>query len=141
MARSSCLDEAVAVFKELGWDEAAVMDVPMLPLGTDRRTALAGLRSGQWGSVELAGVVVRGVERGWLDRDEAVGLVLTAMDTASRPVDRKAWLDDLAVTGAGQWGSYCLAALTRQDIRNPLSHHPRNQAGPTPTCPACDEAR
>ncbi|MCL2091763.1 MAG: hypothetical protein FWH11_11315 [Micrococcales bacterium] len=49
-------------------------------------------------------VLPGGVRRGWLDRDEAVDLVLAAMDTSTRPNDRKAWLavwlDDLAATDA-----------------------------------------
>ncbi|MCL2850237.1 MAG: hypothetical protein FWE61_09375 [Micrococcales bacterium] len=53
---------------------------------------------------ELSQVVVAGVERGWLDRCEAVELVLAALDGARRPSDRKAWLgawlDDLGVTDA-----------------------------------------
>ncbi|MCL2091775.1 MAG: hypothetical protein FWH11_11380 [Micrococcales bacterium] len=52
----------------------------------------------------LSRVVVAGVARGWLDRAEAVDLVLAALDGARRPGDRKAWLgawlDDLGVTDA-----------------------------------------
>lgn len=42
--------------------------------------------TGPFGAVPAAGV-----ERGWLDRDEAVELVLTALDAAQRPGDRKVW--------------------------------------------------
>lgn len=50
-ARAALLD-AVAVFRELGWDRADLTQVADLPLGTpeQRRRALAGLRSGTWGS-------------------------------------------------------------------------------------------
>ncbi|MFC9558508.1 DUF6493 family protein [Agromyces sp. NPDC056965] len=36
-------------------------------------------------------VVAAGVEQGWIERDEAVSLVLTALDAAQRPGDRKVW--------------------------------------------------
>ncbi|WP_047262392.1 hypothetical protein [Corynebacterium mustelae] len=44
------LFDAVAVFRELGWDGAEVSDVLSLPLGTSaqRARAVAGLQSGQW---------------------------------------------------------------------------------------------
>lgn len=46
------LVRAVALFKELGWDGAAVTDVPRLPIGTaaEQREAKAGLASGPWGA-------------------------------------------------------------------------------------------
>ncbi len=48
-------------------------------------------------------VVPEAVTQGLLDRDEAVGLVLTALDAAQRPGDRKAWAQvltgPLGVTG------------------------------------------
>ncbi|MCL2090746.1 MAG: hypothetical protein FWH11_05910 [Micrococcales bacterium] len=51
MARNPRLDEAVAIFKELGWEGHAYADAVMLPLGTkaQQKAALAGLRSGEWG--------------------------------------------------------------------------------------------
>ncbi|MCL2091907.1 MAG: hypothetical protein FWH11_12050 [Micrococcales bacterium] len=50
MDRNPRLDEAVAVFAELGWADATYADAPTLPLGTpaQRRAALAGLRAGDW---------------------------------------------------------------------------------------------
>lgn len=36
-------------------------------------------------------VVAAGFEQGWVDRDEAVPLVLSALDAAQRPGDRKVW--------------------------------------------------
>lgn len=39
----------------------------------------------------FGGVPAAAVARGWLDRDEAVDLVVTALDAAQRPGDRKAW--------------------------------------------------
>ncbi|MDR2605592.1 MAG: hypothetical protein LBC55_09665 [Desulfovibrio sp.] len=45
------LQEAVAIFKELGWNEVTPENVLSLPLGTpeQKRAALAGLKSGEWG--------------------------------------------------------------------------------------------
>ncbi len=45
------LDEAIEIFRELGWAEADVADAPTLPLGTkeQQKVALAGLRTGDWG--------------------------------------------------------------------------------------------
>ncbi|MCL2091904.1 MAG: hypothetical protein FWH11_12035 [Micrococcales bacterium] len=40
----------------------------------------------------LGRVLPAGVSRGWMDRAEAVGLVLAGLDAAARPVNRKAWL-------------------------------------------------
>ncbi|MCL2849302.1 MAG: hypothetical protein FWE61_04570, partial [Micrococcales bacterium] len=53
----------------------------------DHIRAAVALGVGQFGDVLGAGVA-----RGWLDRDEAVDLVLTAIDTATRPSDRRHWL-------------------------------------------------
>ena len=60
MAKNPRLDEAVAVFAELGWAHARPADAPTLPLGTpeQREVALAGLSTGDWfgmadGSLEL----------------------------------------------------------------------------------------
>lgn len=45
------LDEAVAIFKSLGWHEATREEAPHLPLGTvaQQRLAVKGLQSGDWG--------------------------------------------------------------------------------------------
>ena len=45
------LENAVAVFKELGWEGVTAAGLPDLPLGTakQRQAALAGLKSGDWG--------------------------------------------------------------------------------------------
>lgn len=45
------LNDALAVFKELGWDQATRSDVLQLPIGTaeQQRVAVAGLKSGDWG--------------------------------------------------------------------------------------------
>ena len=49
-------------------------------------------------------VVAAGAEQGWVERDEAVALALTALDAAQRPGDRKVWAgvltDSLALTDA-----------------------------------------
>ncbi|MFB9310014.1 hypothetical protein BJY17_000531 [Agromyces hippuratus] len=49
-------------------------------------------------------VVAAGFEQGWVDRDEAVPLVLSALDAAQRPGDRKVWAgvltESLALTDA-----------------------------------------
>lgn len=51
MAVNPRLDEAVDIFRELGWDKADVADAPTLPLGTQEQqeAALAGLETGDWG--------------------------------------------------------------------------------------------
>ncbi|MCL2424212.1 MAG: hypothetical protein FWD11_10035, partial [Micrococcales bacterium] len=53
MAKNPRLDEAVAIFKELGWADATYADVPTLSLGSaaQRKAALAGLRTGDWGEL------------------------------------------------------------------------------------------
>ena len=45
------LQDAVAIFKELGWENVTSDNVLELPLGTpeQKRIALAGLKSGEWG--------------------------------------------------------------------------------------------
>ena len=45
------LQDAVAVFKELGWEKVTPENILELPLGTpeQKRTALTGLKSGEWG--------------------------------------------------------------------------------------------
>lgn len=58
----------------------------------------AALRSGNpapYGAVELLG---GGVERGWIDPEEARELVLSAMEQAQRPIDRKTWASVLTET-------------------------------------------
>ncbi|MEF3322617.1 hypothetical protein PV375_02775 [Gulosibacter sp. GYB002] len=51
------LNEAVEIFRELGWDTADVADAPTLPLGTkeQQKVALAGLRTGDWGEYGKVG--------------------------------------------------------------------------------------
>ncbi|MCL2848735.1 MAG: hypothetical protein FWE61_01660 [Micrococcales bacterium] len=50
MAKNPLLDDAIAVFTELGWADATYADVTTLPVGdaAQRKAALAGLRSGDW---------------------------------------------------------------------------------------------
>ena len=50
---TTALEQAVEVFKHLGWADAAPDDALTLPLGTaeQKRTAVAGLRSGAWGHI------------------------------------------------------------------------------------------
>jgi hypothetical protein len=45
------LREAVDIFKELGWEDVTPENVLQLPLGSteQKRKALAGLKSGEWG--------------------------------------------------------------------------------------------
>ncbi|UJP41467.1 hypothetical protein F1D97_08680 [Cellulomonas palmilytica] len=65
------------------------------------RRALDHLRAGVAVGVPATGpfgsVVPHAVAAGWVDRDEAVRLVLTALDAAQRPGDRRAWVQ--ALTG------------------------------------------
>lgn len=51
------LSTAIALFRELGWAGASVTAAPELPLGTSeqRRVAVAGLASGQWGEIGPVG--------------------------------------------------------------------------------------
>ncbi|WP_206040467.1 hypothetical protein [Rhodococcus sp. HNM0563] len=51
MTVSDELAAAIDIFTELGWSKADLTEAPTLPLGTDeqRRVALAGLRTGEWG--------------------------------------------------------------------------------------------
>ncbi|MFF2273802.1 hypothetical protein ACFVTX_16120 [Agromyces sp. NPDC058136] len=62
----------------------------------------AGIAAGAPATGPFGGVVVAGAAQGWIDRDEAVSLVLAALDAAQRPGDRKVWAmaltDDLALT-------------------------------------------
>jgi len=46
------LARAIDIFRELGWEDAALEELPNLPLGTaaQQKEALAGLRKGEWGS-------------------------------------------------------------------------------------------
>ncbi|MDR0490437.1 MAG: PRTRC system protein E, partial [Oscillospiraceae bacterium] len=50
---SSKLQEAVAIFKELGWENVTTENILSLPLGTaeQKRAALDGLKSGDWGEI------------------------------------------------------------------------------------------
>jgi len=51
------LKEAEAIFKTLGWHDAALKDIMGLPDGTpeQKRAALAGLKSGEWGEFAATG--------------------------------------------------------------------------------------
>lgn len=64
MRLNPTLSDAVRIFHELGWTEAELADAPSLPLGTpeQRKTALAGLRSGPWGEIGQ----VRSNAWGWI---------------------------------------------------------------------------
>lgn len=48
------LDDAIAIFRELGWHGATPADAEHLPLGTDeqRRIAVKGLAKGEWGGFQ-----------------------------------------------------------------------------------------
>ncbi|NLV78893.1 MAG: hypothetical protein GXY65_06025 [Rhodococcus sp.] len=72
MTVSAELAAAVDIFTELGWRDTALTDIPALPLGTDdqRRTALAGLHSGNWG--EFGQITDRTYGWiSWIDVDDA----------------------------------------------------------------------
>lgn len=58
------LQEAVSLFKQFGWSDVTADNVLTLPLGTpeQRRAALAGLKSGDWGHVDL----IRENTVGWI---------------------------------------------------------------------------
>ncbi|MCL2091760.1 MAG: hypothetical protein FWH11_11300 [Micrococcales bacterium] len=62
----------------------------------------AGVAAGLEGTGPFGWLILEGVGKGWLDRAEAVDLVLAALDATARPAERKAWLgvwlDGLHVT-------------------------------------------
>ncbi|MDR2567636.1 MAG: hypothetical protein LBC97_16605 [Bifidobacteriaceae bacterium] len=63
----------------------------------------AGVAAGAPATGPFGPVVAAGVEKGWMGRAEAVELAFAALDAASRPGDRKAWLaalDQLGVENA-----------------------------------------
>ncbi|MGW4480727.1 hypothetical protein [Rhodococcus triatomae] len=72
MTVTPALTDAIEVFAELGWRGAAIEDARTLPLGTaeQRRTALAGLRSGAWGEFGRIRENIYGYIS-WVDVDEA----------------------------------------------------------------------
>lgn len=51
----------------------------------------AGIAAGVPATGPFGGVVAAGAAHGWIARDEAVSLVLAALDAAQRPGDRKVW--------------------------------------------------
>jgi len=55
----------------------------------------AGVAVGAPATGPFGSVVPHAVAAGWLDRDEAVRLALTALDAAQRPGDRRAWVQVL----------------------------------------------
>lgn len=68
MTKNPHLDDAVAIFEEVGWAGADLADAPTLPIGTaeQQRKALAGLRSGDFEKTQVhasptGGTVVTGV--------------------------------------------------------------------------------
>jgi hypothetical protein len=56
-AMTQSLQEAVAIFKTLGWVDVSLENVLQLPLGTpeQKRRALEGLKSGEWGEIAKTG--------------------------------------------------------------------------------------
>ena len=84
------LDAAVAVFKELGWQEAATEDAVRLPLGTPEQRAIAkaGLASGpfsRWGQDETG----RWGEQRFIDVDEIrLGLFATRQGVSTQRAAR-----------------------------------------------------
>ncbi|MDR2870396.1 MAG: hypothetical protein LBV04_08105 [Deferribacteraceae bacterium] len=55
MSENPKLDEAIAIFKKLGWESVTAENILQLPIGTaeERRIALAGLKSGDWSDVNV----------------------------------------------------------------------------------------
>ena len=45
------LQEALSIFKELGWEFATLDNILTLPVGSakQKKSALAGLKNGEWG--------------------------------------------------------------------------------------------
>lgn len=68
------------------------------PATVSRRAAehlRAGVAAGAPATGPFGSVVAHAVAAGWVARDEAVRLVLTALDAAQRPGDRKVWVQVL----------------------------------------------
>ncbi|WP_421733301.1 DUF6493 family protein [Cellulomonas sp.] len=77
--------EADLVPADRGWCEPAVIE-RRLP-----EHVRAGVGAGVPATGPFGSVVPAAVARGWLSRDEAVDLVVAALDAAQRPGDRKVW--------------------------------------------------
>lgn len=89
----AALDAAIAVFRDLGWVDARSEDAATLPMGTpeQQRTALAGLRSGEWSGDDPEDP--RGLRWvSWIGRDIDAGMLtvfaIRSGVTAQRAVDR-----------------------------------------------------
>jgi hypothetical protein len=76
----------------------------------------AGIAAGIPGTGPLGQVIPAGVARGWLRRSEAIDLVLTALSTATRPSDHRAWL----VVWLNDLGGTDQQIVDRADIMIPL---------------------
>ncbi|MDR3107936.1 MAG: hypothetical protein LBU05_07080, partial [Bifidobacteriaceae bacterium] len=117
---NTALAQAVAVFKDLGWADASPDQVMSLPVGTkeQRRIALAGLSSGEWGEIAQIKPGSWG-RRSYVDVNEALlalfavrigvgaqraAAVLTLPDTVS---------DDLATAVLASRGSAFAASFIR----------------------------
>ncbi|MFC3850011.1 hypothetical protein ACFORJ_07510 [Corynebacterium hansenii] len=94
------LNEAVEIFRELGWDEADVADAPTLPLGTEeqRKAALAGLKTGDWGEYGK----VDPISYGWIsavdvDRNMLALFALRLGVSARRAESLLSLTDDVAL--------------------------------------------
>jgi hypothetical protein len=124
MAVNPKLGEAVAIFKELGWAGAVAEAAPGLPLGTpeQRRAALAGLKSGEWGEIGQ----LRPNTYGWrsfVDVDEgmlgyfAIRLGVDARRAAAvlRDMDTEVTTALIAERGAGYAAEFIrLACVSRR---------------------------
>ncbi|MCL2848734.1 MAG: DUF6493 family protein [Micrococcales bacterium] len=128
MAKNPRLDEAVNVFKELGWANAAYADAPTLSLGTaqQREVALAGLRTGPWFDTgewqNLIGVdpVLLGLfaVRVGVDARRAASVLLTANPPVWTHVHPSEDPDDALVVVAAERGPAFVAELVAQMARS-----------------------
>lgn len=84
----------------------------------------AGVAAGVFGSGPFGAVIPAAAEQGLVDRDEAVDLVLTALDAAQRPSDRKVWTQVLTTPrGPSGLGLTDAELVAHADtLIGPLSH-------------------
>ncbi|MCL2423774.1 MAG: hypothetical protein FWD11_07795 [Micrococcales bacterium] len=117
MTKNPHLDDAVAIFTELGWDRAAYADAPTLPLGTpqQRKAALAGLRTGGQEDVSEAMLTLFAIRVG-VTASRAASLLQPDMMTS----DQSKAPDDVLAAVAGQRGPQFVQQLVDQMSRSEL---------------------
>ncbi|MCL2091909.1 MAG: hypothetical protein FWH11_12060 [Micrococcales bacterium] len=118
MTKNPRLDEAVAIFKELGWADATYADALTLPLGTDaqRKVALTGLRSGDWVRAEIENLL--GVEPDTFRSGELPDLTLML------------WLFAVRVGVDAKRAAMCTGIFSSADVLHHAWFHHRDSGMP-----------